>query len=114
MSATFKTLTENILSIDAAWEIPPLIFESCKVGNRRLVFSPPLRIYPKKAGVDFFAISFQELSVYVTSQSYDFLYFEVIEQIGYIYRFYVDCPIEELSETGLDLRKNFLGLIRVE
>ena len=101
------------MSIDAAGEIPPLIFESCKVGNRRLIFSPPLRIYPKKAGVDFFAIVFQELSVYVTSQSYDFLYFEVIEQIGYIYKFYVDCPLEELSETGLGLRENFLRLIKV-
>jgi hypothetical protein len=102
------------LSSGATGEIPPLIFESCKVGNRRLIFSPSLRIYPKKAGVDFFAISFQELSVYVTSQSYDFLYFEALERIGYVYRLYVDCPIEELSETGLYLRENFLGLIKVE
>lgn len=114
MSATFKNLTENILSIDIKGEIPPLIFESCKVGNRRLIFSPPLRIYPKKAGVDFFAISFQELSVHVASQSYDSLYFEFLDHICYIYKFYVDCPLEELSETGLDLRENFLGLIKVE
>lgn len=113
MPATFKTLMENILSIDAAGEIPPLIFESCKVGNRRLIFSPPLRFYPKKAGVDFFAISCEELSVYATSQSYDVLYFEVLDQIGYIYKSYVECPVEELSETGLDLRENFLGLIKV-